>query len=278
MKKYDKNIDFFNNLEPDLKKTEQDLWKNIEKKTSKKTKTTIIRTNWFKYSVAAFIVVLIGITLFMRFYTENIFTQKGEHLSHTLPDSSVIELNAQTSIKYNPYWWRFNRELQFSGEAFFNVQKGEKFTVISNEGETTVLGTSFNIFARNTDYRVYCKTGKVKVTSTKHNIKYEITEGELAVIDNINKSGKKTTANEKDYLSWTKNKFSFTDTPLREVFDEIERQYNIKIKTSKSIDTLKFGAYFDKPQKTEQVLDIICIQYNLKFEKSKKNKYIISTK
>lgn len=273
MKTYDKNIDYFNKLEPDFGKTEEQLWADIEQRTNSAPLSKRIRITRIRYSVAAAILLLIGLAVFMRFYTQNIATISGEHLSHTLPDGSVIELNAVTSISYHPYWWPFERNLDFSGEAFFKVNKGEEFTVISNEGQTTILGTSFNIFARETDYRVYCKSGRIKVASTRYDIEYELTAGELAVIDNPNKAGRKIKTEDKTHLSWTKGSMSFTDASLERVFEEIERQYNIEIESSKDIDELIFGAYFDKPENPEEVLDLICIQFNLEYKKTEENKY-----
>lgn len=285
METYDKHIDFYKNLEPDLKKTEHDLWAKIEEETKHKSQIKIGWFNTLKYSFAATILLLLGITLVMRYYNRSVTTNKGEHIAHTLPDGSLIKLNAETSVAYHPYWWRFKREIHFVGEAFFEVENltgrkeaGKQFSVISSEGRTTVLGTSFNIFARNSDYLVYCKTGKVNVSSTKHDIEFEITAGEIAFIDNENKEGRKKEGRKRDYLSWTDNNLSFTDVSLRKVFDEIERQYDIEIESTVSIDALIFGAFFNKPQTPEQVLDLICIQFDLTFEKIKTREYKISKK
>ncbi|MEA3443448.1 MAG: FecR domain-containing protein [Bacteroidota bacterium] len=278
MDNYDKNINPFEKLEPDFLKSEKELWDKIEQETSNKTKIKKINLSWVKYVAAASVVLLISITLFMRFYTQTINTSKGEHLTQTLPDGSGIELNAETSVTYNPYWWRFKRELNFSGEAFFEVAKGKRFTVVSEQGTTTVLGTSFNVYARNAEYNVYCKTGKVKVASTKFDVKFKITKGELAVIDNQNKAGQKSVANENELLAWTQNKFNFTDAPLNKVFQEIERQYDIEIELQNNIDTLKFGGYFDIPDKPEQVIGLICVQFNLKLEKINSKTYKIDRK
>ena len=42
-----------------------------------------------------------------------------------------------------------HRSLTLSGEAYFDVQKGNKpFTISTNQGQVTVLGTSFNVRSR----------------------------------------------------------------------------------------------------------------------------------
>lgn len=277
MKDYDKHIDFYNQIETDFEQKDDELWTKIESQIATKKETKVIKLNWLKYAVAASILLILGTSVFLRFYTKTIFSKKGEHLFHTLPDNSIVELNAETSLSYQPYWWSFNREIEFSGEAFFKVEKGEKFTVISEEGRTQVLGTSFNIYARNTDYKVFCKTGKVKVNSQKSDIKFIIQENEIAIINNKKKEGSKSKSNSK-LISWKENKFNFTDEPLKNVFAEIERQFNVEIQINdKNINNNKFTAYFEKPKNIEQTLNLICLNFNLKFTKINKAKYRIST-
>lgn len=275
MENYDKNIDFFKHLEADFEKSEHDLWAGIQEKTSSKKESKSFQLRWLKYAVAASVVILAALTLFLRLYTTEIVVPKGQQLSYHLPDGSAVQLNAQSMISFQPYWWRLNREVHLRGEAFFEVTKGEKFTVLSEEGTTSVLGTSFNIYARNNTYEVYCKTGKVKVASTKHDIKYQLTAGNLAIIDNKHLAGSKKNTNERDYISWTQNKFSFTDTPLQSVFEEMERQYNIQIDYNEEVAALKFGAYFVKPQQADQALELVCMQFQLNFEKTATQQYKI---
>ena len=175
MKKYDKNIDIFSKLEAPFENSKEELRKKFSKQIEEKPKAKVIRLDWVKYAVASVVLLLVGVTLFMKFNTQTIISNKGEHLSYILPDGSVIELNAETEISYKPYWWKFNREIKLTGEAFFDVKKGKKFNIISENGITEILGTSFNIYARDLDYQVFCKTGRVKVCSTKSNAELIIT-------------------------------------------------------------------------------------------------------
>ena len=279
MEKHDKHISFYNKIETDLKQTDDELWAKIEKQTINKPKTKILKLNWLKYAAAAVVLLLAGVSLFMKFQTKTIISNKGEHLSHILPDGSVIELNAETSLSYHAYWWRFKRELEFSGEAFFEVEKGKSFTVISNEGTTQVLGTSFNIYARDNDYKVFCKTGKVKVHSTKIDIQFEIQAGELAIIDNQKEAGSKSKVNGKNFVTWKDNRFNFINEPLQNVFAELERQFNVEIIcNNKNVNEFEFVGNFQKPKTIEQALDLICPSFDIVYKKLNNNKYEISLK
>jgi len=275
MENYDKNIDSFKKLEPDFKKSEADLWAGIEAKMTPEKESKKFRLGWITYAAAASIVLLLSIGIFMRFYTVHIETPRGEQLAYTLPDGSIVQLNAASEISLKPYWWNYQRAVKLNGEAFFKVAKGEKFSVISEEGTTTVMGTQFNIYARNNEYKVYCERGRVKVKSNKYDIHYQIIAGELAIIDNPSKSGSKRAIDARDFISWTENRFSFTNENLARVFEEMERQYNIQISYDQEIGKLKYGAYFEKPSNPKAALDLICIQFHLKFEETAKGEYKI---
>jgi transmembrane sensor len=41
--------------------------------------------------------------------------------------------------------WSKERTLSLEGEAFFEVQKGSKFSVVTSDGIVEVLGTSFDV-------------------------------------------------------------------------------------------------------------------------------------
>ncbi len=278
MTEYDKNIDSFKNLENDFGTSDDALWAKIEEKTYLKKETKTFTLGWKSYGIAASLIILVGMTLFLRLYTIEVSAHKGQHISHELPDGSLVQLNAASSINYKPYWWNMERAVELSGEAFFEVEKGKSFTVISEEGNTTVLGTSFNIFARESAYQVYCKTGKVEVASNKHDIQYKITAGELAIIDNTAKSGIKKKMDARDYTSWIDNKFSFTDTSLARVFQELELQYNINIDYNKELSDLKYGAYFERPQHADLAMNLICMQFNLNFEETETGQYKVYRK
>lgn len=279
MKNDDKHIDFYKHLESPFEQSEDELWEKIAKRTVEKPKAKTVSLQWFNYAAAACVLLILGTGIFMKFYTQTIISQKGEHLSHILPDNSMIELNAQSSISYQPYWWNFDRKISFAGEAFFEVEKGSNFKVVSENGITEVLGTSFNIYTRNSDYKVFCKTGKVRVSSTKTTVKFIIKPNQLALIDNIGKKGKVSEAKTKDFVSWKENKFNFVNESLQDVFQELERQYNVQIifDVKNELKKNTFTAYFDKSDNIENTLDLICNTFNFTFIKMNENKYKVSS-
>lgn len=277
--KLNSEMNFLNSLpkiEVTYSKSKGDVWEELSKKTSVTATPTKVRSlQWGKYAVAACILILLGFTGFINIYTKTIHCPKGEHLSVSLPDQSIVDLNANSSISFKPYWWKFSRKVNFKGEAFFKITKGSKFEIASNYGKTYILGTSFNIYARGNQYKVTCYTGKVKVVSTLTSDKILLLPNDHAFVTKNGEIELKKCENIKDKISWRNNLFLFTKTPLQLVFEEIELQYDINIVEKGNFDLIYTGK-FGKDKSVEIALHTVCMPLGLKFVKDPNNNYIIS--
>ncbi len=134
---------FWDKTEVPFKRSSNQVWDELSQQLNDSEETKpepkIVPMNWFRLAAAAVVALLIGSSVFMNLYTLEVDCPRGEHLTHILPDGSQIELNAETSIQYRPYWWSFSRAVKLQGEAFFEVEKGSSFVVSSQVGTTTVL-------------------------------------------------------------------------------------------------------------------------------------------
>ncbi len=175
-------------------------------------------------SVAVVAVAIFGV---MILFSADIIIDSHHaiQLSHALPDGSQVILNSDSELEYDN---NFNQErvLNLKGEAFFQVEKGKSFTVVTDEGEVSVLGTSFNVLARDGVFVVSCKTGKVQVSS-KNNSKI-ITPGERVrfsngVATNIEK------VNPVKIDDWTSGESYFERAPLQEVISSMSHKYDVEI-------------------------------------------------
>ena len=215
-------------------------------------------------SIAAIAITVFGVmTLFSADVSIN--SHHAIQLSHALPDGSQIILNSDSELKYDN---DFNevRTLNLDGEAFFQVEKGKSFTVVTDEGEVAVLGTSFNVSARNGVLIVACKTGKVQVTS-KNQSKI-ITPGERVRFSN----GKASIIEDIDPLKidkWTSGESYFERTPLQEVISSMSHKYDVEIKLPKKYHGKLFTGSFihsDLQKATKMVLVPMGIKYELSNE------------
>ena len=75
------------------------------------------------------------------------------------------------SLKFKKNNWNNKRSLSLTGTAYFEVEKGQSFTVNTNEGNVVVLGTKFTVNTSSNFIEVQCFEGIVSVTSGKHSEK-----------------------------------------------------------------------------------------------------------
>jgi transmembrane sensor len=279
MENRDDDLDFIKKLKPmEAKKSKDEVWTELqeimEQPFSQQAKVQTL--NFRKWSVAASLALLVSLTglSVMRFYTKNTTALAGEQIITYLPDGSKVQLNSKSELSYHPFWWAFNREVTLSGEGFFEVKKGEKFTVVSAQGETNVLGTSFNIFAREKDYQVTCLTGKVRVLNARNNDEVIITPNQMVALNQNGKLTSNINIDAKIALDWTEGKFIFTQEPLKNVLAEIGRRYGVEFE---NIDNLNepYTGYFKRQKDIENVLNIVCKPFNIEYKKLPSGAYTI---
>ena len=242
-------------------------------KTEKIVKHRSIGFYWIA-SAAASLALLFGIWyLLVRKPLTEVAVSKGQHFEYQLPDGSNVTLNADSKISFTKGKFIKDRHLNLDGEAFFNVRKGSTFTVNTEFADIKVLGTSFNIFARDNVFKVSCLTGKVSVSSK--NQTYLITPGESVELVN-NQLNKYIDKSIDVSTNWRIGEFYYENAPLGRVFQEIERQFNVNfvgIKTDRKYFT---GSFTNK--NLVDALDIVCIPMGLTYEIGSNSNIFISEK
>ena len=232
------------------------------------------KPNYFRYlAVAASILLVAG--MFYSYFSRQIITistSNAKQLVYNLPDGSTININAGSEITYKKYGFTSNRQLTMKGEAFFQIKKGKKFEIKTENGIVTILGTSLNICSREKTFKVSCLTGKVKVQASNNQV--IIAPGEsVNLIDNSLQ--KVTGENIQTMAQWRNGEFNFENTPLSSIFDEIERQFDVKIESPIDVNRHFTGSFSNKS--LNEALDIVCIPMQLTYE-IKTDKSIVVTK
>ena len=211
----------------------------------------VIKLRPWWYAAAAIIVVFFGLRSVFFSATE-INAGMAETKTLTLPDNSSVTLNADSSIEYDKKSFEENRIIHLKGEAFFDVAKGSSFTVKTNNGDVTVLGTEFNVYSRNQLIEVHCFEGKVQVSNSKETVILTPGKGVKSTTEGAldSKEIKESKPN------WMSGKSTFSQVTLQQLIGELERQYDIRITTNPNIDLDRlFSGFFvhndlDKALKT----------------------------
>ncbi|GAA4824155.1 FecR family protein [Algivirga pacifica] len=208
------------------------LWGRIEQGrqgTSKAIPKSRSITPWWTSVAAALLVMALGIGYWLNQQSALVTMQAlaMEQKQVKLPDGSEVMLNAYSTVEFSEDDWENDRRVTLQGEAFFKVKKGSTFSVETPHGEVSVLGTSFNIYTRDNDFKVVCYTGKVQVASKGQ--KEILTKGEKVDLTTKGKLQKQSTPQNHEEPAWISGTFDFEQQPLIQVFEEIERQFGVEI-------------------------------------------------
>ena len=92
----------------------------------------------------------------------------GQRMRITLPDSTVVDLNSGTELRYPAVFTGKERLVKVDGEAMFHVTHNEEMPFIVNTfaADVKVLGTVFNVYAdsQEDEFSTSLVDGKVMVT------------------------------------------------------------------------------------------------------------------
>jgi len=176
--------------------------------------------------IAAVIAILLaGSYFYLNTLDTRFSTELAERTEIMLPDNSEVILNADSEVSFNKNQWDKKRAVQLDGEAFFKVAKGKKFTVSTDTGAVTVLGTQFNVENRKGFFEVTCYEGLVSVSYQNQEIKLPAGNSFLMINGKVQSTEKPNTTSP----SWVNNESTFSSIPLKFVLNELERQYNIDV-------------------------------------------------
>lgn len=232
------------------------LWEKIRVQQEAAGRSPKIRNLW-PLAIAASLAIL----LMVRFLSPNtllsVQTTTGERLVYTLPDDSRVTLNALSQIRFDPDTWSDNRSVELQGEAYFEVRKGSTFDVHTSEGTVRVLGTAFNVFAREGAFKVLCFEGKVGVTAKNDQGQTVLTPGMGVQLNGEQQLESYTTTTSAGGPSWQRGLFEFSNERLSNVFDELQRQFGVTIRADKDILDSPYTGFFEKGDLT-LALQAIC--------------------
>lgn len=202
-------------------------------------KRILFRRRRFVQTVGAAAVILLLISAFSQFWWRIdpqviISTAYAEQKTVQLPDQSMVKLNANSSISFHKKWdGKEPRRVWLEGEAHFKVKKdqgtGKKFQVITKDLTVEVLGTVFNVNAREADTEVYLEEGQVKLDLQEQKEAITMEPGELVTYSRgAGKPERKRIENEAP-SSWKDGAALMEDALLKDIVRKIEEIYGVTV-------------------------------------------------
>jgi transmembrane sensor len=208
-----------------------------------------------------------------------IFTHNGSKTNVILPDGTTVKLNAGSQLTYDKDFGNLDREVNLTGEAYFDVVKNKEkpFIIHTKKIDIKVLGTAFDVksypgestetslvrgsieitFKNNPARKIVLKPNdKLIVSDKKESSNFVRTQSPepTVAISHLNYARGDSTIIE---TAWVQNKLVFKAETFRDLALELERWYNVSIQFNDSeIENLQFTGTFEN-ETIQQALEAL---------------------
>lgn len=195
--------------------------------------TKILKIN-FLFKAAAVLVVLLGMSLFLKYivFSPEQLIVSGESLKAGEPckmaDGSLVYLNGKSKISFLDNFGANNREISLDGEAFFEVKPNPEipFMVKTNKAIIKVVGTSFNVYSDSSEMvKVTVVSGIVEIFAEKTGELIKLEKGQQGVYNPLTGKIEKTNIENPNFQAWKTGVFVFNETPVLQVFNLLQSYY-----------------------------------------------------
>lgn len=218
---------------------------------------------WMKLAASFTIIFLAGYVLFRALKNRPEKVLSGDMVKVvSLPDGSMVTLNRHSSISYGRNFGNKDRELNLTGEGYFDVAyiATKKFLVYTGQAAVEVTGTSFNIKTSDKSDRVevVVSSGTVLMYDKKNNLnKITLHKGNSGVFERMSRNLVKSDSGDLNLVAWKTGKFVFNNDSLGYVADMLNRTYRSRVEfRNKSLERCRITISFDN-QSLENILEII---------------------
>lgn len=206
---------------------------------------------------------------------QTIYVPKSGEYELILADGTKVFLNSESQLTFPSYFEGDTRQVELTGEAYFEVKKDDKpFIIQTSDLTIEVLGTSFNVNAYQTNpyLNATLVEGSIKILIPEkketvllkpdHNFRLDRLSDEISV----------QLVNTDIYTAWVRGEFIFRNQPLTEIFAQLERWYDFKIiYESPDIAKMRFTGSTEKVRPLNYLLNqiqaVTDIQYRLEKDK-----------
>ncbi|MBB5441077.1 archaellum component FlaF (FlaF/FlaG flagellin family) [Pedobacter sp. AK017] len=184
-------------------------------------------------------------------------TPRGGQYQLTLADGTDVWLNAASSITYPATFTGKDREVEITGEVYFQVAHNadKPFRVKSNGQTVEVLGTHFNINAYDNEAAIKTTLVEGSVAVTANNQKKFLKPGQQAMLSSNTLTTKSVDINEE--LAWKQGYFDFTDADIKSIMRQLSRWYDVDVEFVGPVTTETFTGRISRGRNISQVLKIV---------------------
>ena len=205
------------------------------------------------------------------FYKSNwvvVSTEAGQRSKVSLPDGSLVWLNAGTVLKYCPD--KNERKVSLTGEAYFEVYHSENypFVVESGSAKIKVLGTKFDVshYPDSKITKTSLLSGKIQISFDKSSKVVNIIPGEKVTYDEKTQVILKTEDRVQNEILWRHGILVFDNESFYDLIQKLERYYAVKfIYNKKVFENIHYTGTINNLN-IEKVLEFINLTIPIEYE------------
>ncbi len=223
----------------------------LQNTLSEETAPQSVKTKSIPYIFqrAAAVLLLIGLGGWIAWWlsgvdhnTATYRTSYGEIKVVTLPDSSLVTLNANSTLKYRYNDSENRREVWLTGEGFFDIRKREvrsksnqrsrsvSFWVHADQVSVQVLGTRFNVKHRGEKTQVVLEEGSVQLSVNEQNKPLLMQPDELVEVQQRSGKLKQQPVEALNYSIWKEGMLRFEGATFDEISRVLVENYGIELR------------------------------------------------
>ncbi len=193
---------------------------------------------------------------------------RGSDFKVVLSDSTVVWLNAKSSITYPIQFTGNTRKVSITGEAYFDVMpdKSKPFVVECGRTKVKVLGTEFNMNTYKGDAGIFTTLIEGSVAVDNGFGKQAVIKPSEQAITSSSPHLEVRTVNVNRELDWRNGIFDFEDETLEDILDELARWYDFQIFfESEELKSYEFTGGIDRYEDMNHLLQLFEMTQSVKF-------------
>jgi ferric-dicitrate binding protein FerR (iron transport regulator) len=176
-----------------------------------------------------------------------------------LPDGTRVMLNAGSSLRFPVSFDGIDRQVDLTGEAYFDVVHDAAKPFLVNAGATKiqVVGTKFNINAYQDEAAKKATLIQGKIQISQSGFTRLLNEGMQA---SINSAGIKTIDNKaatKKAMALVEGKFDFENEDVQSIMRTVSRWYDVDVVFDRNVPNITFGGIISRDVTLQNILNML---------------------
>jgi transmembrane sensor len=186
-------------------------------------------------------------------------TPRGGQYQIILPDGSNVWLNAASSLRFPTRFTGKFREVEITGEAYFEVAKNAAvpFIVKNRRAEIQVLGTHFNVMAYDDESEMETTLLKGAVKIKSKNAVNILKPGQQVAVNESGLQNAPHNVDTDEAVAWKNGMFQFQDAGIEVIMRQVERWYNVKVSYEGKVTPRQFTGTISRNVKAPVLLDML---------------------